>query len=134
MTDHVHPFPGNVLRHSNRIAGDYDSQEDERLVTGKVDHANLLTSELDTSAFPGMPAMHRPVLDIDWDVTLLPSTTTGHHHLLINRAITWDQYRALLTALATAGIIEEGFAGASQARGYSAVRLPWVKKESDEPC
>ncbi len=43
----------------------------------------------------------------------------------------WDTYVTMLDALAYAGIIEPGYAEASKARGFSAVRLPWVSKPEE---
>lgn len=71
---------------------------------------------------------HKPVLDIDFPAALLPSSTEGHYHLYLDKEVIWDDYVALLKALATCGIIEQGYANASIERGHTAVRLPWVKK------
>ena len=35
---------------------------------------------------------------------------------------------ALLTAMADCGIVEEGYVRASYAKGFSAVRVPWLAK------
>ena len=37
--------------------------------------------------------------------------------------------KRILEALRAAGIVEPGYVGASEARGYTAIRLPWVKRE-----
>lgn len=71
---------------------------------------------------------HAPVLDLDMPCTLVPSSTPDHYHLIIETAMSWRRYRGLLRALARAGIIERGYYRASIRRGYSAVRVPWVKK------
>jgi len=76
--------------------------------------------------------MHKPVLVIDMAVQVLPSSTEGHHHLYIDKEMTWEHYEKLLTVLAEVGIIERGYANASKSRKHSAVRLPWIKKESFE--
>lgn len=39
-----------------------------------------------------------------------------------------EEIAADAAALAAAGIIEQGYANASIARGYSAIRPPWEKK------
>jgi hypothetical protein len=72
--------------------------------------------------------LHRPVLDIDFPAHLIPSTTEGHFHLYLDKAVTWEKYERLLTVLGEVGILEQGYVDASIARGYSSVRLPWVKK------
>jgi hypothetical protein len=35
----------------------------------------------------------------------------------------------MVKAMAAAGVVQEGYAGAAERRGYTGVRLPWVKKE-----
>ena len=95
-----------------------------------LEEANLLTSRHKHGrAKAGGKGMHRIVLDIDMDAALIPSTTPGHHHLIIDKVLPWDEYEKLLNALADAGIIQKGYAGASIAKGYTAIRPPWEKKE-----
>ena len=72
---------------------------------------------------------HRPLLDLDIPVVFIPSSTPGHGHLYIDKEMPWKDYQKLLNCLADLDIIEHGYRGASLARGYSALRLPWVKKE-----
>ena len=71
---------------------------------------------------------HRPVLDIDFPVHVVPSSTPGHFHLYLDKPMPWGKYRRLLSALESAGVIEKGYARVSEARGYTSVRLPWVRK------
>lgn len=73
---------------------------------------------------------HRPVLDIDFPAALIPSSTAGHFHLYLDKQLSTSQYMKLLDALAEAGIIEQGYASVSEARGYTSARLPWIKKKS----
>ena len=75
-----------------------------------------------------MPDMHKIVLDIDHDAALIESSTPGHFHLMIDKYVTWDDYKELLRALAKCGVIEEGYAGASIRRGATWIRAPWHKK------
>ena len=72
--------------------------------------------------------LHSPVLDIDIPAMLIPSTTPGHWHLYLDAPMPWDTYVQLLDAMADAGILEEGYVAASKARGFTAVRLPWISK------
>lgn len=71
---------------------------------------------------------HMPVLDLDFEARLIPSSRPDHFHLYLDRAMTWDNYVKLLTVLEEVGIIEPGYLNASLKRGYSTVRLPWHKK------
>lgn len=74
--------------------------------------------------------LHRPVLDIDFPAALIPSSTPGHFHLYLDKPMGLATYEELLVALAAAGIIEDGYANVSLARGYTSARLPWVRKEA----
>ena len=76
--------------------------------------------------------LHLPVLDIDMPCVLTPSTTPGHHHLLIRKAMPWSDYVKLLDVLAEVGILEEGFVGAAKRRGQTWVRTPWTQKRPDD--
>lgn len=85
--------------------------------------AVLVTSALDE----GMK-YHAPVIDLDLPCMLVPSTTPGHYHLYIDQIIPQEKFWKLLDALVEADLVEPGYASASKARGYSAVRAPHVKK------
>jgi hypothetical protein len=108
----------------NWLSEDYDS--DENLKIAPVEKAHLVSSEVHV---PGKRAQHSVVLDIDIPATLVPSTTAGHHHLYIDAAMSWRDYKNLLKALSRAGVIEPGFANASIRRKHSSVRVPWLKKQ-----
>lgn len=88
-----------------------------------LEDANLVTSKI------GDTNLHRVVLDLDMDAALIPSSTPGHHHLIIDVAMTQGQYFTLLEALRDAEIIEDGYYAASKAKGYTAIRTPWTKKK-----
>ena len=97
--------------------------------------ANVVTSlHRDLTTFDeglGFAPAHALVLDIDHPCWLMPSTTPGHYHLYVDvpGGIPNSKYVDLLTSLANAGVIEWGYASASIARGFTSVRLPWIKKE-----
>ena len=132
MTDKKLPLEGQVLAFV-----DFDAEPPEEGYTrpseiADLDQANLITSKLAVQpnyAFENPDAQwHKPVLDIDLPITVLPSSTPGHHHLFIDAGITWDEYIELLELLARLNIIEQGYLFASKERGYTCVRLPWIKK------
>lgn len=103
-------------------------EEDARHPVYELGAANVVTSLVPgAGAFLGED-VHRPVLDVDMPVTVVPSSTPGHCHLYIDREMPWSTYARLLDALAEAGIVEGGYVAASHARGHTAVRLPWVRK------
>lgn len=116
----VPPLAGQVYALA-RIGADYDGSE--RFIGGPIEEANLITSIVD-----GLPGMHKPVIDVDMPVYVVPSSTPGHCHLYIDRPMTWVQYVHLLEVLAEVGVIEPGYLAASLDRGHTAVRLPWVRK------
>lgn len=75
---------------------------------------------------------HNLLIDIDRPAELVESSTPGHYHLYVElfggEGAHWEDYVAFLHAAAKIGLIESGYAYASQARGYTALRLPWVSK------
>ncbi len=118
------PLPGQVLRDSP-LAG-YEQLE---ATTADVDAANIITSEV-----AGKPGRHKVVLDLDLPAKLIPSSTEGHFHLMIDKEMDWEDYQRLLWVLADLGIVEEGYASSSDERGYTAVRLPWIHKDTAPPA
>lgn len=124
----TNPYPDQALASVEFAEGGYNSPVVDVDI---LEAANIATSRVrrpgETAPY-GPAAMHRPLLDIDMPAKLIPSTTPGHFHLFIDREMPWCQYARLLRALGRAGILEPGYVTASLERGYSAVRLPWVKK------
>lgn len=64
---------------------------------------------------------------------LIPSTKEGHHHLYADVDLLWGVVSVMLTDLADAGVVERGYLEASDKRGATALRLPWVAKEPGAP-
>lgn len=123
------PIPGLLLEYVPGIDyPDYQAENEQyntdRQVTTDVDKATVAISMSSEQ-----PERHKLVIDLDLPAKLIESTTPGHYHLYVDKLIPTDKYFALLKALANAGLIEPGYLGASEARGYTAVRLPWVKKK-----
>lgn len=75
---------------------------------------------------------HAPALDIDMPCTLRESKTPGHHHLLIDKEMTWRQYKRLMRALVRAGIVEKGYYLASRNKGASFLFLPTPRERWHE--
>jgi hypothetical protein len=128
---HTLPFDGQMYAQVETF-GTSDSPDDPRGNSG----SETLTADLSdpgvnliTSATADNVLLQKPILDIDFPAWLLPSTTPGHFHLYIDHAVPKDKYMAMVKAMAEAGIVQEGYAGAAERRGYTGVRLPWVKKE-----
>lgn len=120
------PLEGTLLAHVDEMV---DDSEEPNATPGEptlgtpVEKANVLTS---VSARD--PRMHKVVLDIDMPVVVVPSSTPGHHHLMIDKELDWGHYQGLLVALAEAGLISHGYRNHSVRDGFTAVRLPWIKK------
>lgn len=73
--------------------------------------------------------LHILALDVDHRCHLIPSSTNGHWHLVIDHAMPWHRYRRVLKALTRAGILQPGYYSACVRRRASFLRLPWAKKE-----
>lgn len=104
---------------------------DEGFYTKIPDEASNV-SDAELIASLNANGKHRPLLDIDFPAAVIPSSTEGHCHLYIDKELEWKDYQKLLNVLADLGIIEHGYRGASLARGYSALRLPWIKKNEED--
>lgn len=109
----------------------YSEHDGPRVEVDDIDQANVATSRTipDTLGHIGFDGeLHRPVIDIDMPAWLFESSTPGHHHLVIDRQMPFDDLVKLLRVMAEVGIVEPGFVAATERRGYSSMRLPWVKK------
>jgi hypothetical protein len=116
-----------VHRRSPLTGGDYTSPTLVPEVAVGSSEANIVTSEL-TSNSSTFADEHKLLIDLDVPACLIPSTTPGHSHLYIDVTTSSTRLFKVLDALADAGAVERGYAEASRARGYSALRLPWIKK------
>jgi hypothetical protein len=73
-----------------------------------------------------------PELPDPWPVPLtapamlLPST--HNHHLYLGAQLTYERYVQLLRVLASEGLLESGYVSASESRGQTRLRLPWIRK------
>lgn len=118
------PMPGQVLQTVDDW-DDYDAAASLR-ETAEVEQAHIITSLAKSGK-------HKPILDIDFPAQIIPSSTEGHFHLYIDHEIEWDKYLDLITLMADVGILQPGYVRASEQRGFTAVRLPWVRKDDMEP-
>lgn len=139
------PLAGQRLAWVDFARGGYteDEEADGRVVLDPpLEEANVMTSLVDLASTTGRPLpsaehttgpqeviLHRPVIDIDHQVAVVESSTAGHSHLFVDVIMPWEDLVKLLEVLAEIGLVEPGYVGASKARGYTAVRLPWVSKE-----
>ena len=113
------------------------SEDEERLEVSDILAAHTISSEtrdrqiaMDDGA---VEYLHRPVLDLDIPVTVLPSSKEGHSHLVIDKLMTFDRLIEFMECLAMFGILEKGYVNVSEARGGAHIRVPWVvKKNADD--
>lgn len=110
-------LPGELHRTANALSS-ARTDRPGAVISGSAEHR--------ARTDPG--GSHALVIDLDKPAWLVPSTTYGHSHLYVDTHIGWSDYVHLLEALARAGVIEDGYAQASIAKGASYARLPWVKK------
>lgn len=83
--------------------------------------SNLLSSEVE-------PDKHLAVIDCDYPVIVMESSTPGHGHLYIEKEMTWEQYKALLEGMFKAGLIQKAWYENALKDKRTYVRLPHVKK------
>lgn len=91
----------------------------------KLEKANLVSSEVE-------PDKHLPVIDMDFPIRAIPSSTEGHFHLYIDQELTWAQYRAFLDGMFAAGLIQKGWYESAMRDKRSYVRLPHISKTKPE--
>ena len=122
------PAP-RTLHIANLDAHEYkEGEHPER--TRDISAANIVSS-IDGGHVPGSSARHWPVLDLDIPAVLVPSSTPGHSHLYVDVAVPDGIFWDLCDALAAAGILQPGYVSACKSRGFTSVRLPWVRKAAD---
>ena len=100
---------------------DYSEAEPQDVVATTFDRADLVGSKCWNGTLP--TNRHLPVIDLDIPCTLVGSRTPGHHHLLIQKDVSWSAYVEILNAMADAGLVERGYVHATVRRGQGFVRL-----------
>ena len=121
--------------HSNHLGIDYEADDPEVRVPAPKEQANLIGSLVEGDQWGPTDdgAMHLPALDIDHMCHLRESETPGHFHLLIDKPMTWAQYKKLLDVMAEVGIVEKGYVRASKERGLTFLaRRPWKDGKGNE--
>ena len=70
-----------------------------------MDDANIQTSRIwrtpDQVDFLGN--YHAPALDLDFPCTLIESSTPGHHHLILDKRVRWDEYVNMMRSMVQPG-------------------------------
>lgn len=112
--------PGKTNKHAK--PGEYAvAAKTERV--DLPEQAQLVSSLLDDSKWQNNAGGdHVVAVDIDLPCHLI-ETSPGKHHLIVEKAMPWKRYRALLIALEQAGLIEAGYLEASLVRRASYLRI-----------
>lgn len=108
----------------------YNKLDDVKRVNDAAE-ANLIgskTTTLKMDGYGGSANRHAPVLDIDFQAQLIPSSTPGHYHLYLDKEMSWWRYKRLLKSLYKAGIIEKGYYKGSLQTKQTLVRKPTIRK------
>lgn len=120
---------GNRLKRAELKTGSEEFDPEQKIEDASLYEANLITSE-------AAEGWHFPLIDIDMECALIPSTTPGHYHLYIDKPMTFKNYVMLLKVMRDVGIVQPGYADGTEVRGFGALRLPHIKKDQpkfDEP-
>lgn len=132
---HEHPLPGQRLGRVGEFGKDSDDPHGAQPVpvVYNLDRANVVLSKVEPASAWADMNLHKPLIDIDMPAKLIPSSTPGHFHLYIDKTMHWDDYRLLLVSLHRCGVISTGYLETTLVRGYTTLRLPWVKKGDAPP-
>lgn len=114
-----------------------DSAYDADIVSSAIKGTGLTGDGKEFGGFflpvpKGYNVNHKLLVDIDFPVLALESSTPGHSHLYIDKELTWDQVLKVLRVLAEVGLVEEGYVAASERRGVTHLRVPWLKKSEQK--
>lgn len=112
-------FMGRRGLYYQREFGDYTAAAEP---ARSQKQANLVGSlDLDNANY------HFPVIDLDFDALLLPSSTEGHHHLYLQKQVTHDKYLAMLEAMVDAGLVEKGYLTSARKKGQTYAIKPGLR-------
>lgn len=116
----------------------FSGEPDRKKIYSPLTESNIVGSQIwgtespYNAAFPDDFELHKPVLDIDLPCWLKESTTPGHFHLIIDKEMSWSEYKRLLRVMCDVGILEDGFVAAAISRKASWIRTPWTQKITGE--
>jgi len=101
----------------------YRQKKNRRQVS--VREANLVSSKT-------TDGKQKPIIDLDFEFEIKPSSTPGHYHLYLNHEISNTRFVVLMAALWFSGVVEMGYAVWSIRRLGNFVRPPGVMKQPGE--
>lgn len=83
---------------------------------------NLISSQLQSGG-------HSPILDLDFEAKLIPSSTPGRYHLYLDGVeMTDSEYQMLIECLVRVGVLEKGILRQYREKGGTFARPPWITK------
>lgn len=100
-------------------------EEDDIAADNRVPANSMAQTEVFGSKYDDV---HIVQLDLDIQAALIPSSTEGNFHLVLNHHLEWDDYKRFLKVCAEVGIINQGYYTFAVARGETYLRAPWVTK------
>lgn len=99
--------------------------------------AGLITRDTFDDEYPFfadcMGTLFWPELRFDVPMTIVPSTTPGHHHLYLEHEMPWEHYRRFLRALGAVDILEQGYVAAAERREMTMLVKPGMKNPKKRP-
>jgi hypothetical protein len=96
------------------------------LATQEGREVNVITSKVNGRR------KHKVVLDLDYDAALIPTSTPGHFHLLIDKDVDEDAYEDFLLACHNIGLIADGNLNQWSMHRRQFLRLPHVRKSKEK--
>lgn len=119
---------------------EFVSSDDENFAEdGELKPANAFTGNLVSSRHKSSCELlqydeyHYPILDLDFECELVPSSTPGHHHLYMAKLLPKKDMEKLVNVLAEVGILQTGIKNQWDREGHLVLRPPWITKENDIP-
>lgn len=128
---------------ADEVPGGHVPQATQVWPADRPEHANLVgsycppqgPSDPDDWTDVGKAECHRPVLDLDFPVRFVPSSTNhgGGHLYLDGIALTAAEHQKLLDVLTEVRILQKGVHYFSTQRGMTVTRRPGVTKGNSLP-
>jgi hypothetical protein len=96
---------------------------DESLAEKVNKDANVITSKI-----RGKKNKHKIILDLDYEAALIPTSTPGHYHLMIDKDLDTLQYAEFIEVCHRVGLIADGNMSQWNRELTQFLRLPTVRK------
>lgn len=123
----LHSYSEDYKKGEDGVYRNQDGKEyKQELTSVPIEDALLVSSKTDDG--------HYVILDIDFPVEVLPSSTPGKHHVYIDKIISEEHMEKLLKVMVEVGLVNEGIYDLQwRSSKEVSLRLPWVIKGEDRP-